>query len=102
MCFYYFFFQNPSDLLRSGNLVDPVLSSKQAQKLLRLICMQQKNCSEVDVADDPASHRRILTNILENLDEWNLRIATIDVKLINHQLQANQRYEIIHFVLIFE
>ena len=79
--------------------MDPVLSSKQAQKLLRLICMQQKNCTEVDVADDPASHRRILTNILENLDEWNLRIATIDVKLINHQLQANQRYEITHYIL---
>ena len=41
------------------------------------------------LVDDPVSHRRILTKFLENLDEWNLRIATIDVKLIHHQLQAS-------------
>ena len=43
------FFQNPSDLLKGGILVDPMMSSKQAQKLLRLICMQ-KDCGDVDVA----------------------------------------------------
>ena len=48
--------------------------------------MQHKNSSEVDVADDPTSHRRILTKILENLDEWNLRIATVDIKLMYNQL----------------
>ena len=52
--------------------------------------MQQKNCADVDVADDPVSHRRILTKILENLDEWNLRIATVDVKLIYHQKSAKR------------
>ena len=66
--------------------MDLMLSSKQAQKLLRLICMQHKNSSEVDVADDLTSHRRILTKILENLDEWNLRISIVDIKLMYHQL----------------
>lgn len=85
-----FFLQSPSDLLKNGILLDPMLSSKQAQKLLRLICMQHKNSStEVDVADDPASHRRILTKILENLDEWNLRISTVDIKLMYHQLSGS-------------
>ena len=45
----WFLFQNPSDLLKGGILVDPMMSSKQAQKLLRLICMQ-KDCGDVDVA----------------------------------------------------
>ena len=63
-----------------------MLTSKQAQKLLRLICMQHKNGRDVEAADDPASQRRILTKILENLDEWNLRISTVDVKLMYHQL----------------
>lgn len=75
--------------MKNGILLDPMLSSKQAQKLLRLICMQHRNCSEVDVADDPASHRRILTKILENLDEWNLRISTVDIKLMYHQLASS-------------
>jgi len=51
--------------------------------------MQHKNNSEVDVAKDSASRRRILRKILENLDEWNLRISTVDIKLMHHQLSAS-------------
>ncbi len=42
--------------------------------------------SEVDVADDTASHRRILSKILDNLDQWNLRISAVDIKLTYHQV----------------
>ena len=66
-----------------------MLDATQAQRLLRLICMQHKNNSEVDVAKDSASRRRILRKILENLDEWNLRISTVDIKLMHHQLSAS-------------
>ena len=45
------------------------------------------------MADDPTSHRRILTKILENLDEWNLRIATVDIKLMYHQLLNSSQNE---------
>ena len=79
-------FQSTDQLLHKSVLLDPMLTSKQAQKLLRLICMQHKNGRDVEAADDPASQRRILTKILENLDEWNLRISTVDVKLMYHQL----------------
>ena len=79
-------FQNTDDLLKKSVLLDTMLSSKQAQKLLRMICMQHKTCPDLDVADDATSQRRILTKILENLDEWNLRISTIDIKLMYHQL----------------
>ena len=55
----WFLFQNPSDLLKGGILVDPMMSSKQAQKLLRLICMQ-KDCGDVDVA---GKFRKILKRV---------------------------------------
>ena len=80
------FFQNPSDLLKGGILVDPMMSSKQAQKLLRLICMQ-KDCGDVDVA---GKFRKILKRVfifiktLENVNRnivqnWasNLKFGTL-------------------------
>ena len=70
-----------------------MLEVTQAQRLLRLICMQHKNNSEVDVAKDSASRRRILRKILENLDEWNLRISTVDIKLMHHQLNQQNASE---------
>ena len=51
--------------------------------------MQHKDNAEVEVAKDSASRRRILKKILENLDEWNLRISTVDIKLMHHQLSAS-------------
>ena len=86
---FYFHFQSTDDLLKNGTLLDEMLDATQAQRLLRLICMQHKNNSEVDVAKDSASRRRILRKILENLDEWNLRISTVDIKLMHHQLSAS-------------
>ena len=85
----FIFFQSTDDLLKNGTLLDEMLDATQAQRLLRLICMQHKNNSEVDVAKDSASRRRILRKILENLDEWNLRISTVDIKLMHHQLSAS-------------
>ena len=60
--------------------MDEEISSKQAQKLLRMICQQNENLPEI--SDDSSKPRNILTKILENVDEWNLRISTVDINLM--------------------
>ena len=76
------YFQSSNVLLQKDVLLDDMLTSTQAQKLLRLICMQNGNLPEI--SDDSTSNkpRNILTKILENVDEWNLRISTVDINLM--------------------
>ncbi|XP_040577805.1 mediator of RNA polymerase II transcription subunit 12-like protein isoform X2 [Lepeophtheirus salmonis] len=75
-------FQVPDDLLRNGTLLDPMLSSKQAQTLLRLIC----SGSGSSYFAGTESPRKSIVTILNNLDEWNLRVSIVDIKLTYHQL----------------
>ena len=63
-----------------------MLTPKQAQKLLRLICIPSNNSRDVEVAEDGSNHKRIIARILDNLDEWNLRISAVDLKLMYHQV----------------
>ena len=100
--------QAPDDLLRKGILLDQMLSSKQAQKLLRLICSpsylntklnklhksSSKN-SGTDTIDSEMSNaiddeqRQNIARILNSMDEWNLRVSALEIKLMYNQLQAN-------------
>jgi len=63
-----------------------MLTPKQAQKLLRLICIPSNNSRDVEVAEDGSNHKRVIARILDNLDEWNLRISAVDLKLMYHQV----------------
>ena len=66
--------------------MDHMLTPKQAQKLLRLICIPSNNSRDTEVNEDGSNHKRIIARILDNLDEWNLRISTVDLKLMYHQV----------------
>ena len=77
--------QSPDDLLKSGTLLDRMLSLKQAQKLLRLMCVppyfQMKNSSE----HNNCSQRELISKMLGAIDEWNLRVFAVELKLMHHQ-----------------
>ena len=92
------YFQSSNVLLQKDVLLDDMLSSKQAQKLLRLICMQNGNLPEI--SDDSTSNkpRNILTKILENVDEWNLRISTVDINLMYIYTRRNGKFLLFLFL----
>ena len=111
--------QAPDDLLRKGILLDQMLSSKQAQKLLRLICAPSylsnrskkvkdssskstENQSSIssDFDKDKGNDSNVvksideeqkdnISRILTSIDEWNLRVSAAEIKLMYNQLQAN-------------
>eukprot|EP00095_Tigriopus_kingsejongensis_P004973 maker-scaffold96_size378025-snap-gene-2.33 protein:Tk04973 transcript:maker-scaffold96_size378025-snap-gene-2.33-mRNA-1 annotation:"mediator of rna polymerase ii transcription subunit 12" len=76
-------------LLKNGILLDTVLSPKQAQKLLRLICYPAEYPSSELNIPDPQEPKVIVSKILHSLDEWNLRISAIEIRLMYHQLSSN-------------
>ncbi|TRY73773.1 hypothetical protein TCAL_00950 [Tigriopus californicus] len=76
-------------LLKNGILLDPMLSPKQAQKLLRLICYPAEYPNTELNLSDPQEPKMIVSKILHNLDEWNLRISAIEIRLMYHQLSSN-------------
>lgn len=63
-----------------------MLTAKQAQKLLRLVCIKSANLREVDMLGENLTHKRATAKILDNLDEWNLRISAVELKLMYHQV----------------
>ena len=94
--------QSPDDLLKSGTLLDRMLNLKQAQKLLRLICMPSYSTRDSVGGDKDAANSRGLggatggsgnkkaknkeeleerekmkseiSKMLNSIDEWNLRV----------------------------
>uniref|UniRef100_A0A8D2Q7F1 Mediator complex subunit 12L n=1 Tax=Varanus komodoensis TaxID=61221 RepID=A0A8D2Q7F1_VARKO len=63
-------------------ILDPVLSNKQAQTLLQLICYPHgvKECAE---GDNP--QRQHIKRILQNLDQWILRQSWLELQLMIKQ-----------------
>ncbi|NXC41533.1 MD12L protein, partial [Penelope pileata] len=75
--------KEPERLCTDKDLIlDPVLSNKQAQKLLQLICYPHgvQECSE---GDDP--QRQHIKRILQNLDQWTLRQSWLELQLMIKQ-----------------
>ncbi|RZF38411.1 hypothetical protein LSTR_LSTR006537 [Laodelphax striatellus] len=77
--------QNPEELCQPDMLLDSMLTSQQAQRLLHMICYPEKSHKPEDMMD----HKTIITNILENLDLWTLRMSWLDMQLMYKQFQAN-------------
>lgn len=93
--------QVPDALLKKGILIDPMLSAQQAQQLLRLICYPSSSADEADNADKKRNggsgsdtngliQKEVITNIMNNLDEWNLRISALEIRLMFLQLSASE------------
>uniref|UniRef100_A0A8C3SW21 Mediator complex subunit 12L n=1 Tax=Chelydra serpentina TaxID=8475 RepID=A0A8C3SW21_CHESE len=75
--------KEPERLCTDKDLIlDPVLSNKQAQKLLQLICYPHgiKECTEGDNAQ-----RQHIKRILQNLDQWTLRQSWLELQLMIKQ-----------------
>uniref|UniRef100_A0A670YDN4 Mediator complex subunit 12L n=1 Tax=Pseudonaja textilis TaxID=8673 RepID=A0A670YDN4_PSETE len=75
--------KEPERLCTDKDLIlDPVLSNKQAQKLLQLICYPYsiKECTE---GDNP--QRQHIKHILQNIDQWTLRQSWLELQLMIKQ-----------------
>uniref|UniRef100_F6T2D4 Mediator complex subunit 12L n=1 Tax=Monodelphis domestica TaxID=13616 RepID=F6T2D4_MONDO len=75
--------KEPERLCTDKDLIlDPVLSHKQAQKLLQLICYPHgvKECTEGDDLQ-----RQHIKRILQNLDQWTLRQSWLELQLMIKQ-----------------
>lgn len=68
--------QNPEELCRSDMLLDSMLTTRQAQKLLHMICYPEIS---PDAFLDQKTH---ITNTLESLDLWTLRMSWLDLQLM--------------------
>lgn len=77
--------QIPEDLCQNGMLIDPMLTSKQAQRLLHMICYPEQE-SNIKAEMDQKS---IIVRILENLEQWSLRISWLDLTLMFKQTVKN-------------
>lgn len=73
--------QHASDLWNAETLLDPMVSSKQAQRLLHLICYP-----EIALPDDGLDPRTHIPRLMEHLNQWNLREALLTLTLQNRQL----------------
>ncbi|XP_065336450.1 mediator of RNA polymerase II transcription subunit 12 isoform X5 [Cloeon dipterum] len=74
--------QNPENLCNPEMLLDNMLTPKQAQRLLRMICYPENPAAASDNQEQP----QVITRILENLDQWRLRMSWLDLELMYKQL----------------
>lgn len=78
---------NAEELCKPGFLIDPFLSSKQAQKLLHMICYPENESKLKEEMDQ----KTIISRILENLEQWSLRISWLDLQLMFKQTNTSDR-----------
>ncbi|KOX75481.1 Mediator of RNA polymerase II transcription subunit 12 [Melipona quadrifasciata] len=71
--------QNPEELCHPDMLLDNMLTPRQAQRLLHMICYPEIS---TDAFIDQKTH---ITNILENLEQWSLRMSWLDLQLMYKQ-----------------
>lgn len=64
-------------------LLDNMLTNKQAQRLLHMICYDQETNAKIE------SNMDQIVRILEHLEQWSLRISLLDLQLMYKQTQSN-------------
>ena len=69
-------------------LLDAMVTSKQAQQLLEMICHPRAPMMPLGNGDH--EHRQYISKILHNLDEWTLRISWLQLQLIYAQCSQSQ------------
>ncbi|KAG1673141.1 Mediator of RNA polymerase II transcription subunit 12-like protein [Nymphon striatum] len=85
--------KDPDILCTQEMLLDPMLSNRQAQQLLQLIC--HPGCSlNSEVRSDDSSTltsecKQHVIRILQNLDQWTLRVSWLELLLMYKQSQAS-------------
>lgn len=76
--------QIPEDLCNQEMLLDPIVSPKQAQRMLYMICYP-----ELPVPEENLDARTHIPRILEGLSQWNIREAWLALTLQNKQLNSS-------------
>ncbi|XP_058826167.1 mediator of RNA polymerase II transcription subunit 12 isoform X2 [Topomyia yanbarensis] len=77
--------QNADELCQQGMLIDNMLTAKQAQRLLHMICYPENESNLIADMDQKA----IIVRILENLEQWSLRISWLDLQLMFKQTNCS-------------
>ena len=78
--------QNPEELLKPDGLLDSCLSFRQAQRLLQMISRPDSAGAAEDFSNVQPDYRKMVNRVLENLDQWRLRVAWLDLQLLCQQL----------------
>lgn len=77
---------HPEELCDMDNLLDPELSHSQAQRLLHMICYPDSGINY-----DELDQKSMISRILENLEQWTLRMSWLDLQLMFKQFNPNSQ-----------
>lgn len=75
--------QNPEELYQPDMLLDPMITPRQAQRLLHMICYPESASHTHPDLDQ----KTMITRLLENLEQWSLRMSWLDLQLMFKQFQ---------------
>lgn len=78
--------KNCDEICQDENLLDDMLTNKQAQRLLHMICYDQETNAKIEANMDQKAQ---IIRILENLEQWSMRISLLDLQLMYKQTQAS-------------
>jgi mediator of RNA polymerase II transcription subunit 12 len=73
-------------------LLDNKLKNHQAQRLLHMIVYDQETNTKIEANKDQnkeQKQKQQIVRILENLEQWSLRISLLDLQLMYKQTQSN-------------
>ncbi|KAH9509032.1 Mediator of RNA polymerase II transcription subunit 12-like protein, partial [Bulinus truncatus] len=80
------FLRNPEKLFTSDLLNDPILSYRQAQQLLQLICYPAGVPNQVEGCEPENKH--VVQRVLQTLDQWTLRVSWLELELLFERAQS--------------
>ncbi|XP_056005371.1 mediator of RNA polymerase II transcription subunit 12-like protein isoform X2 [Ostrea edulis] len=77
------FLKDPEGVQSSDLLLDNMLSNKQAQQLLQMICYPNGVPNQVDGSEPDV--KQIIQRVLQTLDMWGLRVSLLELQLLFKQ-----------------
>lgn len=86
------FLKDPDAVLSSDLLLDQMLSNKQAQQILHMICYPSGVPNQVDSQDHETKEN--IQRVLQNLNLWDFRVCSLELQLMFKQCatQAETNY----------
>ncbi|XP_064639525.1 mediator of RNA polymerase II transcription subunit 12-like protein isoform X2 [Lineus longissimus] len=86
------FLKDPESLFTSDLLLDNMLSPRQTQQLVHLICypngLPGHHHHHYDEDDEP-EQKDVITRILKNLNQWTLRVSWLELQLMFKQSSSS-------------